>query len=505
MEFLKSNKTVKRDSLKKSSIFNIVIKLLTYLIPLILSPYLYRTLTFTGVGTFTFQSAYVSYFALVATFGFNEYGTKRISTATEDPIELNKRFWSIFFTKQILGLACLGVYFPMVALHVFGDASNDAAYYILSLNIVSVMIDITFLYQGVENFKSISLRTALVKVVNLALIFLFVKTVDDYLIYIWIMTGSAVLSSLIMYLPLFKYVGKPAIGFRFFWVDVKSAFAFFVTALAVTLYTTIDSTILGLMTDQTQVGYFSSALKVKDIVTSVSYAVVPIIFSRVSYLVSVGKEMEAKELTYKSFNVILDFSIPCMFGLICVASAFMPLYFGPDAINAVTMLIITSLTLPVISMSSVINYAYFLPKNKILTVNAIYLAAAVFNLAVAYALVSWMGPDGIAVALVSTELFVTLFSIYYSSREIDYKRVFSILLRPFDAALVMTVFYFAAERLLSPRIGSNTTMVLLIALSALLYGILLFLFRDAFFRDFTMMSFAKIKARWKTRKGPGKG
>lgn len=493
-------KVIKRDSLKKSSFFNIVIKLLTYLIPLVLSPYLYRTLTFTGVGTFTFQSAYVSYFTLVATFGFNEYGTKRISTATEDPKELNRRFWSIFFSKQILGAACLLVYYIMVASHVFGDASNDVAYYVLSLNIIATMLDVTYLYQGVEKFKSISLRTALIKVINLILIFVFVKKPEDYLIYVWIMVGCGVLSNFIMFLPLHRYVGKPIIEPKTFFIDIKGAFAFFVSALAISLYTTIDSTILGLLTNQTQVGYFSSALKIKDIVTSISYAIVPIIFSRVSYLVSVGKEKEAKELTYKSFNVILDFSIPCMFGIICVANVFMPLYYGADAINAVSMLIISSISLPIVSFSSVIGYAYFLPKNKILIANMIYIGAAIFNLIFAFIFVKLLGPNGISVALVCTEGFVTVLSMYYSSKEINYKKVFKTIIKPFDAALIMTVVYFLLNKIISPKLGNNLTMVILVILSVIVYASLLFLFKDEFFNEFIKKYFFKIKSKLKRKK-----
>lgn len=490
-----TNKVIKRDSLKKSSLFNIVIKLLTYLIPLVLSPYLYRTLTFTGVGTFTFQSAYVAYFTLIATFGFNEYGTKRISTATEDPKELNRRFWSIFFSKQILGLACLLVYFTMVATHVFGDSSNDISYYVLSLNIVATMLDITFLYQGVEKFKSISLRTAFIKIINLVLIFVFVKKPEDYLIYVWIMTTSTVLSSVIMFLPLHKYVGKPSMEYKAFFLDIKGAFAFFVSALAISLYTTIDSTILGLLTDQTQVGYFSSAIKIKEIVTSISFAIVPIIFSRVSYLVSIKKEVEARELTYKTFNIILDFSIPCMFGIICVANVFMPLYFGADAINAVTMLIISSVSLPLISMSLIINNAYFLPKNKITTANMIYISAAIFNLVVAYLFINLFGPNGIAVAMVATELFVAILCMYYSSKDIDYKRVLKTVLKPFDAALIMATIYFVLNNIIAPRIGNNLSMVILIGLSIIIYPSFLFLFKDDFFNNLIKKYLAKTN--WK--------
>ncbi len=111
----------------------------------------------------------------------------------------------------------------------------------------------------------------------------------------------------------------------------------------------MDSTILGLMKGDSVVGYFSSASKIKDVVTSINYAIIPVIFSRMSFLISQGKDEEAKNLIYKTFNVIMDITLPCMLGIICVSDVFMPLYFGSDGSNAVLMMDILPLSLPFIA------------------------------------------------------------------------------------------------------------------------------------------------------------
>lgn len=493
---VEQQKEIKRDSLKKSSIFNITIKLLTYLIPLILSPYVYRVLTFSGVGSFTYQNAYVNYFTLVAAFGFADYGTKRISTATKNPDELNRRFWSVFFSKQFLGVGCLLVYFIMVFCHVFGDSSNDIAYVIFALNILSTMLDVSFFYQGIENFKAIAIRSAIIKVINLILIFCLVKSPDDYLTYVGIMCGCAVLSSLIMFLPLRKYIKKPTFNIKMMGMDVKNATLFFISALAISLYTTMDSTILGLMKGDSAVGYFSSASKIKDVVTSINYAIIPVIFSRMSFLISQGKDEEAKNLIYKTFNVIMDITLPCVLGIICVADVFMPLYFGSDGSNAVLMMDILALSLPFIAFSSIINYSYIIPKEKMKLSNAIYLCAGILNIIVVYLLVKFIGKDGIAYAVLFTEAFVAIVFIYYSHLYIDFKKVIKTMIKPLDASLIMAVVYLLGNKVLTKFISANKAMVLMIVVSVIVYSLFLYLFKDEFAYPLANKYLAKIKSKF---------
>lgn len=472
---------VKRDSLKKSSIFNIVIKLLTYLIPLVLSPYLYRTLTFTGVGTYTYQSAYVNYFMLIAAFGFADYGTKRISTATKDSDELNKRFWSIFFAKQLLGILSLAIYFALVFAHVFGDSSTTVAYSVLSLGIISTMFDVTFIYQGIENFKAIAIRTTAIKVLNLILIFCLVKSPSDYLTYVWIMMGSNMLSALVMFVPLRKYIKKPVFEFKMMLIDFKKSLSFFLASAAVTLYTTLKSTILGLMVDDTAVGYLSSATKMRDVVSSVTGAIIPIFYSRISYLIKCNKEEEAKNLTYRLFNAVMDFVLPATAGLICVSSVFMPLYFGDGGSNAVFLLNVISLTIPITATSGILVYCFIYPQDKNILVNVTTAIAVVIAVVSTILFIKLWGYNGIGYALLIIECWITGVYMYYSHKYIDFKKVLKNIIKPFDASLCMTVFYLGGNYILTKFISANKSMVIMIILCVIFYALLLYLFKDEFF------------------------
>lgn len=488
-------KEIKRDSIKKSSIFNISIKLLTFLIPLILSPYLYRTLNFEGMGTYEYQYSYVTYFSLIANFGFDTYGTKIISQSASKPELLNKRFWSILYAKLTLGCISLLAYFSFVFAGVFGNSSTYVSYTILSMFIVSTMTDISFFYQGIEKFQGIALRTGFIKILNLVLIFIFIKSPSDYLLYVLIMSGSYLLASLIMFLPLKKYITKPTFSKSLIVLDIKKASAFFITALAISLYTTMQKTILGLLTNDTEVGYFSSAIKIKDVVTSLSYAIVTVFYSRISFLLSEGKKEESIQLIYKLFNIVYDITLPACIGLICVSEVFMPLYFGSGGTNAVNMLIYSSFSIPIIGMSSIITNAYLLPSNKLRKTNIIYLCTSVFNLAISYVLIKNFGGNGAAIAVTLTELFATLFNIYYSKKDINYTTALDRGSKAFSASLIMGICYFFINKLLTRFISANKSMLIMIIISVLIYYFLMLLFKDDIIFGYSKLIFIKLKGK----------
>jgi O-antigen/teichoic acid export membrane protein len=494
MEKNQSHTVTQRDSLKKSSFFNILMKFVIYLIPLITTPYLYRTLTVAGVGTFSYQYAYVTYFMLVALFGFNEYGTKEISSVSDDKAKMSERFWSIFSAQLVMGVGCLLVYFILVFCHVFGDASENLSYCLLSLFIIGNTMDITFFYQGIEKFQSIAIRTLLIKVLNLAFIFIFVHSASDYLPYVAIMSISWLLSNGIMFIPLFKYINKPTFKNVFLFKDIRNSAIFFVSALAITLYSTFGKTILGLLYDNTQVGYFESATKIRDVINSVAFAVVPVVFSRNTYLITAGRKEEAKELLYKTFNATMDFVLPATVGLVCTASVFVPWFFGTEDAPAIPMMIIIAFVIPLVSTTRILDMAYYLPNGKMKTVNIVLVSVAAVSLAMNYLMIKYIGPNGAAWATLATEFLSAVFFLFFCRKEIDIRRIFKSLIKPFDAALIMGIVYYLISTVLASH-SAKLVMVIDVIVCVLLYGTLLLLFKD----DFLYPQFIKYKTAFKSK------
>ena len=482
-------KTIKRDSIKKNSIFNISVKLITYLVPLILTPYLYRTLSFSGVGTYEFQNAYVAYFCLVASFGFDNYGTKRISAVSDDVDELSKKFWSIFLAKVTLGTFALAVYFSMVFSGVFGGSDTYVVYCLLSFFILSSMTDITFFYQGIEKFKGIAFRTTLIKVLNLVLVFILVKTPNDYLKYVGIMSGTYLFSSLVMFLPLRKYIKFKRVKSTEVISDIKFSSIFFISTLATSLYTVFQKTILGLLTNDTQVGYYSSAMKIKDVIIQLCTAIIVVYYSRITYLVAQGKKEEALEKSYNCFNIIYDLVLPATFGLVCVSNVFMPLYFGTDASNAVPMMIYSAITLPIIATSMIILNSYFMPYNKQNKANIVYITTAIINLILTFILVKSFDGVGATIASLISEIYVVFMFVVFSKRVIDYRIVLNKGVKALVASLIMVILYYMGNKVLTSKISANKSMFIMIALSCVIYFALMILFKD----DFIYGYYLKLK------------
>lgn len=487
-------KKINRDSIKKSSIFNITIKLITYLIPLVLSPYLYRTLSFTGVGTFEFQYAYVTYFAMITSFGFDTYGTRRISTASDNIDELSKRFWSIFSAKIILGSFSLITYFLVMLSGSFGKSDTFASYSLLSLFIVSAMTDISFFYQGIEKFKGVALRTVFIKLLNLILIFIFVKTPNDYLKYVAIMGCSYVAASAVMYLPLKKYIKFHNVKALYIKEELKKSSVFFISALAMNLYTTLQKTILGLMTNETQVGYYSSAMKLKDVIVQLCYGIITVYYSRISYLVSQDKRDETLQKTYTCFNAIFDIALPASIGLICVSDVFMPLYFGNDASNAVNMMIFVSLSIPFLAMSLLVSNVYLMPYNKQNKANVAYVSAVFINILLSFIFIKFLGGNGVAIAALISDTYIALLFVHFSKNAINYKTILNKLSKPFLSSLIMAICYYLGKFLLKNKISDNKAMVVLIIFSMILYTTLMIIFKD----DFLYHLFQSLKSKAKS-------
>ncbi len=488
-------KEMKRDSLKTSSFFNILIKVLAYLFPLILSPYLYRTLGVAGIGQYTYEYSYVSYFMLVASFGFDTYGAKEITINSDSKEKLTQRFWSLYISKMIFGFVCLIVYYSLIFSRVFGDESSFLSYSLLSMFIIGTMTDITFFFTGIEKFKSISLKTLLVKLVSFILVFIFVHSNADYIAYVCIMSVSFLLASLVMYFPLRTYIGRPSkIGLSL-WGDIKASSAFFVPALAVTAYATFGKTFLGLFYDNTQVGYYESAVKLESVFTSISFAVVPVLLSRNSYLISRGEKEQSAGVINKAFNALMDFSLPCCIGLFCIANVFIPLFFGADDTPAVPMLRILCFSIPFVVISSIVNYAYLIPYGKMKLVNLIPLSVCLSSLLASFLMIKYIGPVGAAYATLFTEILSALLFFLFSRKAIPYKEVGKRTLRPLIASLLMGGFYYGINKLLCLALSPKISMVIDILLSALLYFALLFLFKDPFFYGFMCALKEKMKGR----------
>ena len=171
--------------IKKNYILNSVNQVLLLIVPLITTPYLSRILEPDGIGIYSFKNSITAYFVLFANLGTSYYGQRAISYCQDDINRRSIAFWETTIIKAFSSLFSLIAYYVMAY-----QSDSSLLYYIMSLNLISCLFDISWLYQGIEDFKSVATRNLLFKLLNVACIFLFVKEKSDLNVYSLISYGG---------------------------------------------------------------------------------------------------------------------------------------------------------------------------------------------------------------------------------------------------------------------------------------------------------------------------
>ena len=171
-------------SLKKNYIFNVTYQIILLIAPLVTAPYISRVLLAEGVGLYSFSYSIVSYFVLVATLGTTTFGQRAISYVQNDKEARSRAFWELFIFRFILSVVTLVAYVP-ISLTVFHE--NYLIYLILGLNVLNVAVDVTWFFQGLEDFGKTVFRNIIFKILSIVAIFIFVKEQSDLPWYVFFM------------------------------------------------------------------------------------------------------------------------------------------------------------------------------------------------------------------------------------------------------------------------------------------------------------------------------
>ena len=167
--------------IKKNYIYNLIYQIFGLITPLVTLPYVSRILGSVGIGQYSFSYSIVSYFTLFASLGFSHYAQREIARYQGNKEEQSKIFWEINIAKLISVTFSLIIYVVTILFGTYGD--YEQLMWILSLNIISIVFDIAYLYQGNESFGIITLRNVIIKILGIILIFSFVKDSNDVWIY----------------------------------------------------------------------------------------------------------------------------------------------------------------------------------------------------------------------------------------------------------------------------------------------------------------------------------
>ena len=301
------------------------------------------------------------------------------------------------------------------------------------------MIDISWLFMGLEQFKKTVVRNTIVKLVSLASIFIFVRSSDDTVIYTLIIALSSFIGNLTFWLYIPKMIGFKGIKILELKVHLKSSLALFIPQLAIQIYVLLDRTMLGIITDTVQVGYYENSQKIVKVVLTIATAIGTVMMPKIANTVASGDMKKVKYYIQNSFFFVSALSIPLMFGLMGVAKELSPWFFGDNFKGIENLIVLSSLIILAISWSNVLGTQLLVPLNKTKEFTISVTAGAIINFILNLVMLKKFGAVGACFSTIIAEFTVTSVQFYFIRNFIKPKRLINSILLFIPSAIVMYI------------------------------------------------------------------
>lgn len=480
----------KKTSVKSNFFYNSVFQILILIVPFITTPYVSRVLGAENIGRYSYASAMVTYFTLIAALGSTTYGQRKVAYYRDNREELSKVFYNTFLFRCIMS----GIALILYAVYVCFVEGLNIINFIISLSIVNVALDVSWFFQGLEDFRSVICRNVLVRLFCMVCIFLFVKKKEDIWIYVLILMASQILGSLSMWRLIPKHTNVCRTVYPF--EGIREIIQIFLPTIAIQVYTILDKSMIGWITGSDYAnGCYEQSERIARLVLSIVTSVGTVVLPRVANLYHKNNLEEAKKYVYIALRVVWMLAIPIMFGLASVASVFIPLFLGDGFTDAIDLLQVFSILVLVVSLAYVVGLSYLVPTKQQNVYTVAVVIAACVNFMINLALIPKFGALGAAFASVIAETVGAMIQIIYClvKKQLSAIRVFQTCWKYFLSGIVMFIVVSISKTYFSAGILS---LCVLIGIGVVCYFVLLLALGDDFFVDNIMKIIRKITNRF---------
>ena len=474
-------------SITKNYIYNLIYQILIIIMPVITTPYLARTLGPTGTGTYSYTISIVTYFILFGSLGVAIYGQREIAFVQDNIKKRSKVFYELLILKLITMSISIIVYY-----FIYARTGEYSIYYkILLLEMLANCIDISWFFQGMEDFKKTATRNIIVKIMSVASIFIFIKQNTDVAKYVLIYVLTTLVGNITLWIDIKKYLTKISIKELEVFKQIKPTIALFIPQVAIQIYTVLDKTMLGsILGDMAEVGYYEQTQKIVKILLTIITSLGTVMMPRIAKCYANGEKDQIKTYMNKTFKFVYMLGFPLIFGIIAVSNSFVPIFFGQGYDKIKVLLKIMSLIIIFIGLSNITGSQYLLStkKQKQFTISVVCgaIVNALFNLI----LIRLFKSLGAVIATVIAEFVVTAVQFYFIRSEFSIKNIIKLSKDYIISALAM----FIITMLTGSFINSEKTKILVqVNIGIIVYFTILLIKKDDLIIELKQRFYKKAK------------
>ena len=471
--------------LKKNVLYSLTLTISRFFFPIITYPYISRVLGPDKIGILNFSENYSNYFVVLAALGIPLYGVREIAKIKHQPALLNKTFTEIGVIHLISSLFCLAFY--VISIFTIPSLREQLEINLLfGANIIINLVSFEWYLIGIEKFKLIALRSMITKLIPITLMFVFVKTEDDYIIYQSLNTLAFLLNALINIANIKKIntVSFNELNIR---KHMPPLFTVFFSGAFIHFYSMVDSLVLGFVSNYRAVGFYATAIKLNKIICMVIASVGNVLVPRISNLIALNDNDQVKSVLDKSLKFTIFLTVPLSAGLYLLAPELVFILAGSGFEQSIEASQILSPIIILMGLSNVFGIQLLLPFSREKELLKIFLTGTALSLFLNIILAKNYGYLGSSAATLLTELILTVMAFYYAKDVIK----LGLPWKYFLGCVVFSLLFFPVIYFVRESTADHFRILLfsLLSCSAIYLALQLLFFRHYFIDE--MLSFVR--------------
>lgn len=401
---------IEKNSIKKNFFMNVLLTLSTFIFPLITFPYVSRVLTPIGTGKVAMATSFIQYFVMFAMLGIPTYGVRAVAKVRDNREKLTKTVHELLIISGITSLIAYVILFTCIPT-IPKLAAEKPLYYLMSSTILLNCIGIEWMYRGLEQYTFITVRSIIFKFIALVAMFLFIHNQGDYIIYAATTIVASSLSYVLNFVNARKYIDMKWVGGYDFKPHFKAVAIFLAMAVATTVYTHLDTVMLGFMTTDTDVGYYNAAVKIKNVLVSIVTSLGVVLLPRASYYVETNRMKDFKTISSKALDFVMVAAIPVTVYFIYFARQGIMLLSGEAYMGSIQPMQILMPTIIFIGITNILGIQILVPLGKERAVLHSEIVGAVVDLVLNFLLIPKYAASGAAIGTLVAELAVLIYQM----------------------------------------------------------------------------------------------
>ena len=396
---------MKKKSLGVNALLNGVRSALNLLFPLITFPYVSRVLSVDSMGIYNFSNTYINYFVLLAGLGVSTYAVREGAKYRDNREKIGK-FSSQVFTINII--ATLIAYLLLFAtLVMFGNLHNYVStILVFSIQILFTTLGTEWIYTIYEEYSYITIRSIIVKVLSIILLFALVRKPNDYLWYAGITVLANVGSNILNYFHARSFTSIKLTKNTNWKFHLKPILVIFASTIAITLYVSSDTTILGLLKDDFAVGIYGVSVKVYTIVSGLISGLLVVTVPRLAMLIGKRRIKEYQSVLQTVIDTLSVLGLPAAVGLVMLSKEVILIIAGKKYLDGIFSLQIIAWSMIFSNFSMIFNQCVLIPVKREGKALRNTIITGVFNVLLNLILIPLWSFDGAALTTVIAEFMI---------------------------------------------------------------------------------------------------